>query len=221
MDQQSAELGTELVLDNRKLILGFVLLVALCGACFVIGFMEGKRQAIQAKVEAIAPGALVPPFGEIASSPAARIPGKATEAAPGRDQTTSESRDRYKNVPSGAAETGKAGAKTEIVLPPGGAPTNPAAAAPTKAKNPSASEVPVPAAKVSYSVQVGAFRQLNEAEAKVSSVKAKGFECVIEPPKAPNQLYLIKVGKFVARADALAMQRKLTKAGFSCFIKTN
>ncbi len=221
MEQRSAELGTELVLDNRKLILGFVLLVALCGACFIIGFMEGKRQAIQAKVEAIAPGSLAQAPIEIPSGTAAKIPGKGTEAAPAKDQTVRGQLDWYNSVQRGATETGKAAPKTETVPPTPGAQTSPATVTPTKGNNPPAPEVRVPAAKVTYSVQVGAFRQLNEAEAKVSSVKAKGFECVIEPPKAPNQLYLVKVGIFVARADAVAMQRKLAKAGFSCFIKTN
>jgi cell division protein FtsN len=218
MEQRSAELGTELVLDNRKLILGFVLLVALCGACFIIGFMEGKRQAIQAKVEAIAPGSLVPTPSEIPSSTAAKIPGKATEAAPAKDQTVRDPLDWYKNVQRGDAEPGKPAPKTKVVPP---AQTSAATVTPTRGNNPPAPEVPVPAAKVSYSVQVGAFRQLKAAEAKVSDVKAKGFECVIEPPKAPNQLYLVKVGKFVARADAVAMQRKLANAGFSCIIKPN
>ncbi len=221
MEQQSAELGTELVLDNRKLIIGFVLLVGLCGACFVIGFMEGKRQAVQTKVEAMAPGAGFPTPSEIPSSTAATNSGKAAETAPARDPAAREQLDWYKNVQRSDAETGKPAVKTEVVKPTPGAYPSAAKAAPAKEKSSPVPAVPVPAAKVSYSVQVGAFRQLSEAEAKASSVKAKGFECVIDAPKAPNQLYLVKVGNFVARADALSMQRKLAKAGFSCFIKTN
>jgi cell division protein FtsN len=99
--------------------------------------------------------------------------------------------------------------------------STPAAETAAKGEKPPVPVVAVPAAKVSYSVQVGAFRQLSEAEAKVSAVKAKGFDCAIEPPTAGNQLYLVKVGNYAARADALSMQRKLTKAGLSCFIKTN
>ena len=47
MDDQSAEPGFEFVLDNRKLIVVFLLLISFCGGFFVLGFMEGKRQGMQ------------------------------------------------------------------------------------------------------------------------------------------------------------------------------
>ncbi len=74
---------------------------------------------------------------------------------------------------------------------------------------------------MTYTVQVGAFRQLKEAESKAESVRAKGFECTIVPPGASSEYYLVKVGQFKLRADAKAMQLKLTKAGFSCYVKSN
>jgi cell division protein FtsN len=204
MEPQSADAGTELVLDNGKLILGFVLLVALCGACFVIGFMEGKRQAIQAKVDSMAPltPASTPP-GEPPAAAGIKITESPATAPPAKDRSVREPLDWYKNVQRNEPGTGK-------VLP--------AAEPASQGISPPASAA---SGKATYTVQVGAFRNMREAEAKGGTVQSKGFLCTIDPPKAPEQLYLVKVGKFASRAEAVAMQRKLTKAGFSCFIKTN
>ncbi len=221
MDQRNAELGTELVLDNRRLILGFVLLVALCGACFVIGFMEGKRQAIQAKIDAMAPASLAAAPPNLPASTAGQSADRAPEPSPAKDRAGRDQLDWYKNIQRGDIEIRKPAPKTEIAPPAAADKTSTIAPTQAKRATPPAPDVAVPAAKISYSVQVGAFRQLNEAEGKVSAVKAQGFDCFVEPPKTPDQLYLVKVGRFATRADARAMQLKLTKAGFSCFIKTN
>jgi cell division protein FtsN len=76
-------------------------------------------------------------------------------------------------------------------------------------------------AAISYSVQVGAFRQRKEAEAKAAVLQSKKYACVIEPSGGPDGLYLLKVGKYESRADAIAMQNRLKKDGFTTFIKTN
>ena len=47
MMDDASESGLELVLDNRKIVIGFVLLIFICGCFFVIGFIEGKRQGFQ------------------------------------------------------------------------------------------------------------------------------------------------------------------------------
>jgi cell division protein FtsN len=79
----------------------------------------------------------------------------------------------------------------------------------------------VPSANATYSVQVGAFKQRQDAEVTAKSLEAKGFQPVIEDPRLPSPYYLVKVGRFELRADAYAMQQKVKKAGFACFIKTN
>jgi cell division protein FtsN len=93
--------------------------------------------------------------------------------------------------------------------------------APPKSTSVPRQDPAVPAAKVTYTVQVGAFRQLKEAESAAAGVRSKGFECAIEPPSATNTLYLVKVGQFKTRTDAVAMKNKLSKAGFSCYVKSN
>ena len=43
MDKPAEE--SRLDLDNRKLIIAFVLLMCICAGFYVFGFVEGKRQA--------------------------------------------------------------------------------------------------------------------------------------------------------------------------------
>jgi cell division protein FtsN len=220
MEQPGTEAGTELVLDNRKLIVGFVLLAALCGACFVIGFMEGKRQATQAKMDSMPLAAPPAEPTEGLASGLSKSPGK-TQDIPAKDRSIREQLDWYKNVQGSGTGAAKAAIKADGTTSTPVAPKSAAPAPEPKGSNILPPAVAVPAAKVSYSVQVGAFRQLKEAEATVAGLKAKGFEAVIDPPKSEKQLYLVKVGQYELRADAIAMQHKLTKAGISCFIKTN
>jgi cell division protein FtsN len=72
-----------------------------------------------------------------------------------------------------------------------------------------------------YSVQVGAFRQAEQAASRASALKARGYPCNLIPPGGTNELYLVTVGAFDSRADAVAMQLRLKKDGFSSFIKTS
>jgi cell division protein FtsN len=221
MEQRSADPGAELVLDNRKLILGFVLLVAMCGACFVIGFMEGKRQAVQAKIESIAPMPAAAGSGTASSTPASPPPAASVTTNAAKDKNARDQLDWYKNVQRGESGVPKTPPKPEAVSPTQAPEQKDANSAPPKNTALPGPEPAVPAGKVTYSVQVGAFRQLKEAETAAAGVRGKGFECAIESPSTTNTFYLVKVGPFKTRADAVAMKNKLSKAGFSCYIKFN
>jgi len=221
MDQRGAEPGTEVVLDNRKLILGFLLLIVVCGAFFVIGFMEGKRQAVQARVDSgttpatPSSGSSAPPVTE-AKSPAGGSQAQATPERSVRDQL-----DWYKNVQRGSGEAPKAITPGEISsssVPD--AKKGPATKLETPAA-PATKETSAPAGKTTYFVQAGAFRQRHEAEVRADDLKSKGFTSSIEAPKTADQFYLVKVGKFDSRAEAVAVSRKLQKAGFEAIIKKN
>ena len=209
MMQNSSESGYELVLDNRRLIIAFIVLILFCGCFFVLGFVEGKRQGFQvgsltAAESAVKPVPVEPPESE---NPATAAD---SETSAVQEDAEKQQLNWYKNV-SGQEQ------KNEITPPP----AKPAPAATPKKETAKPAISTKPAAPVSYTVQVGAFRQRQQAEVKAKLLRSKGFDCGIEVPQSSEALYLLKVGRFKSRADAVAMQLRLKKSGFSSFIKTN
>ncbi len=222
MNQTGTDSGTELVLDNRKLIITFLVLVVVCGAFFVIGFMEGKRQAVPTRVERTPSYPAAGTEAE-ARGPDTKAAGRPTESAPNEDRSGRSQMDWYRNVQgkeSGAQKPSEApkAAKTTPTPPE----KKPVVSQPQVTKGTAATGAGsmVPAANVTYTVQVGAFKQRQEAESRAGALKAKGYDCVIDFSPV-QQLYLVKVGKFDTRADAKAMQLQLSKDGISSFIKVD
>jgi len=242
MAENASEAGMEVVLDNRKLIIAFVLLVAILGCAFVVGFVEGKRQGYQEGIQAAAdsmPSETSDSTQAQATQPAGSSP--VTEAS--KEKPEEQPLDWYKTVNRKEGEPDN----TQKIMPapPKKEASGATADAAAKPKTPTAAgtastisktvdapstetaagTAPKPAAAaagpVTYSVQVGAFRQKSESDVKARTLKAKGFDCRVEPPGSAGQLYLVKVGNFKSRADAVAMQLRLKKSGFTSFIKTN
>jgi cell division protein FtsN len=202
MDRRTNQSGYELVLDVRRLIVAFALLTLVCGAFFVLGFVEGKRQAVQMPpVEAAAPA----PAG-IATQDTAQATAPQAEPSKEDDKAVRQQLDWYDSV-SGRKQPNADAAGTALT---GKAAPSKAAAVPAK-----------PVAAVAYSCQVGAFSQSKEAEAKAASLRSRGFDPVIEAPSGNRGLYLLKVGHFGTRSEAAAMQLRLKKDGISSFIKSN
>ncbi len=215
LEQPVADSGREFVFDSRKLIVAFGLLIAICGCFYVIGFVEGKRQGMQAGVEQ---AALTAPVGrqEKTSQPVGKTATDSARKTPG-DRPVPEQLEWYKSVGK-SGETGVEHTPATAHEESSGSEKSP------KAKESVKSATQLAAGKTlaaGYSVQVGAFRLLKEAESKAEMLKAKGYAFTIDPPTGPNQLYLLKVGKFESRADAAAMQLRLKKDGFATFIKAN
>jgi cell division protein FtsN len=205
MEDRAVESGLELVLDNKKLIIAFLVLSSVCCFFWVLGFVEGKRQGFREGTQSAA----VP----VSSASFAGAPIKEGSAAVS-SETNAPEKDAspetrplnwYKNVNQAKEEA-------KIESPPKKKAEEPA--------DKSKSQI-LPATPITYSVQVGAFSQKHEAELKAQSLKSKGFDYRIESPHPPEQLYLLKVGKFDSRADAGAMQLRLRKSGFACFVKVN
>jgi cell division protein FtsN len=130
-----------------------------------------------------------------------------TAAKPQEDASMRDQLDWYKRV-------NKPGEATKGLEP---AP-EPAKAV-VKAPEPPVRPVATASGPGGYSVQVGAFRQRREADAKATQLKAKGYDCVMESPASPKALFLLKVGRYNTRADAVAMQRRLQRDGFTSFVK--
>ena len=98
MNQTGADSGTEFVLDNRKLIITFLVLVVVCGAFFVIGFMEGKRQAVPTRVERT-PSDPAAGTEAQARGPDAKAADRPTESTPIEDRSGSAQLDWYQERP--------------------------------------------------------------------------------------------------------------------------
>jgi cell division protein FtsN len=207
MAQSSSESGMELVLDNRRLIVAFVLLVFVCGIFFILGFIEGKRQ-----------GAAVAERNVIAQPP--------TQSADLGQQKREEPRPvstKGPDIPA-ARDSGAPLQWYDNVSknePPNAslAPPPNSLQKPPTAKNsgppPSAGSAPV-----TYTVQIGAFHLREDAEKRGEILKEKGYQFVIESPAKAGDFYLVKVGNYKSRAEAQAVRLKLQKDGFNTFIKT-
>jgi cell division protein FtsN len=217
MENRAPASGLELILDNRKLIVAFALLITICGCFFVLGFIEGKRQGAQ-EAARIA----VPPTGGEARE--AKAPEGGSGSKPAEERAAKEQLDWYKSV-NGRADAGSKGLdKTAGAPAKGAAPPKPEGdvAVSGASRSAAAEQNRPPEVKTTYSVQVGAFRQREQAEAKVKMLKSKGYDqCFIEPPASDQQLFLLKVGKFESRAEAVSMRLRLKKDGITSFIKAN
>ncbi len=211
MDNQNSESGIELVLDNPKLVLLFALFIAICGGFFVLGFIEGKRQGLQEGSLASAGGASQATYdggGTSQSSDSALLNQMVAEA---QQDLVGD-----KDGPAGETEPAEAIKESR---PPEDARTSSSPTEPTGKLE--SKEDSVFSAPTAYSVQVGAFRQREDAEKQARLIRSKGYDCRIEPPGPPQQLYLLKVGRFKTRAEAVAMQLRLKQSGFATFIKTD
>jgi cell division protein FtsN len=243
MVDHPADSGYELVLDNRKLIITFVVLVLTWCAFFVLGFMEGKRQGYQSGAQTAAETVSKP--GQEESQAPADTQSAATDSVTktikgdteekplnwykdvsehGEKQAIATLPDAPKAAPKvveskPAAEPAPKAVAAKAAATP--TPKAPPVAVPVVEPAPKAAATPAVSAASSYTVQVGAFRQRQQAEAKAQLLKSKGFEGRIEPPQSAEGLYLLKVGKFKSRTEAVAVQLRLKKSGFASFIKTN
>jgi cell division protein FtsN len=213
MDRRS-ETGLEFVLDNRKLVVAFFVLIAVCGTFFVIGFMEGKRQAVGNIAANPAPAAAPGTEAKQDASPSQVAGDAATK--PVEDRSVRDQLDWYKRVNKAADATRGLEPLPEPATPVVQPESRAAAAKPAVQADPGAVS-----ASGTYSVQVGAFRQRREIDAKAAALKAKGYNCVIESPGAEGELYLLKVGRYSSRVEAHSMQLRLKRDGFTSFIKTN
>ena len=229
MDQRSGDGGFELILDNRKLLVAFALLMGICGVCFVFGFIEGKRQVPRAEGGKLGDTPSSQPVGAEAGRDT-RAPSANTSSKSIEDRSVREQLEWYKNVsqrPQGEAKAKAPEMAAKPDKPASQQNHGPAAASAPAEKGglatseSSASGEAALTLKKTYSVQVGAFTQREVAEAKAALLRAKGYSYTIEPPGSGNSYYSLKVGKFDSRADAVALRLRLKKDGFQTLIKTN
>jgi cell division protein FtsN len=211
MTQATGGPGLELVLDNRKLIIGFILLMIVCAAFFLFGFVEGKRQAMEAQNREQAgqasQGSPLPPPQQSSAG---------TETKPIEERPVQEQLDWYKKVNQKSEAEKKSATK-----PPAAATALPPAKKTPPPTPPAVNPAPTTTAPAaaSYTVQVGAFKDRREAEKKGAELKSKGYEFSVSP--LPTGLFGVRVGSFDSRAGAVEMQNRLRKDGFQTIIKTH
>jgi DedD protein len=220
MDRHPVEPGFEFVLDNRKLIVIFALLMAVCAGFFVFGFVEGKRQALKPEIRKAPVG---PSNLEAAPASAEGNKVPSTPAPAVADPAIRDQLEWYKNVkdrPESATRRKEPPARAKAAKKGEPASTIGTASPITKTAAPAESSPGLsPANKATYSVQVAAYRNRRDAEARAEALKSKGYEFIIEPSSTRENLYHLKVGRFDSRAEAAAMELKLKRDGFSTLIK--
>src|SRR5687768_9181718 len=171
-DRVPSDTSVEVVLDNRKLILIFGVLMALCIVFFVLGFVEGKRQGAKLEADKTTRARLNTPA---VSEPEARPAGENSAAKPTEERPVREQLDWYKNVNQKTPPVPKLPVPdSPVVSPP------PAAKGPyspekdkfsgmSKAANRKSPPQPRVSSRTTYSLQIGAFRQRQEAATAVSA----------------------------------------------------
>jgi cell division protein FtsN len=230
MVDHDAESGRELVLDNRKLIIAFAVLIAICGCFFVVGFIEGKRQGFQEGNQTVAETAHKanpairqaqapkPAKADGGAPPTAAPDAGAPDAGAAAKEGSVEQRLNWQKVVTTGETKDISLAAKGVKEPVKETEKKPAAESDGKTKPQANATHSEP---VTYSVQIGAFRVRHEAESKAKMLRAKGYECRVEEPQSPEDLYLLKVGKYKSRAEAVAMQIRLKKSEPKSFVKTN
>lgn len=219
-ERAPSDTSVEVVLDNRKLILVFAVLMALCIVFFVLGFVEGKRQGAKLEADKTTRTRRNTPA---VLEPEASAAGENSAAKPMRERPVREQLDWYKHVNQKTQPITKLPTSTSapsgVKVP--SAPEKDKFSGRSKATNLKSPAQPVVSSHTTYSLQIGAFRQRKEAATAVSALGAKGYTCIITPPASGDSYYRLKVGQFDSRADAIALQLKLKKDGFATLIKAN
>ncbi len=204
MENRPPDSGLELVLDNRKLIVAFVVLLAVCGCFFILGFVEGKRQGVQ---EATRNTAAAIPGGQSEM----RTPGGEPDKKQPDDRASKEPLDWYKSVSS------RNQVPKTLAKPPAPPPKASPSKAPGQETAAKTQSNPASAAKTVYSVQVGVFKNRDTVDAEAKRLKSKGFDNYIE--RLESGSYSLRVGRFDTRGEAVAMGHRLKAAGFATLIK--
>jgi cell division protein FtsN len=212
MAYRDADSGRELVLDNRKLLIIFLVFIVILGVAFVLGFIEGKRQGIQQGEQAAVDTARRANPAD-AQAAAAKPPASEAAAPAAKEDAGDPQMSWYGNL--NRKDKGTEGARP--------APASPKVSV-VEAKHPAKPPKPEDASQsgsTTYSVQAGAFREKSEVETKAKALRSQGYDCRIEAPQSRDGFYLLKVGRYKTRAEAVAMKKRLDKNGTFSIIKTN
>ena len=230
---------TEITLGAGKLLGLFLLLAAICGVFFSIGYSLGKssgrEQAMNDQPAQV--NAAEPPASTSASSenkPSAAIPAKSESQPPG-DEATSASKPGnltfYKAVQQNdtsqepaekpAAASPSPGPKVVEAESPAKTPPAPSSAAVAARNVPDVishtSPVTGPGTIV---VQIAAVSREDDAVALAGALRKKNYNVfVVNNPVNNDKFYHVQVGPFATMPEAEAMKAKLIGEGYNPIIK--
>ena len=211
----------ELVMGNRQLLTGFLIVVLLFGVAFAMGYIVGRNSTPSAKLQAEAASAANAAGKDARPQPA---PPVQPDATPPADQSAPPAADQAPAQPATDA------AATQPVTQPAAQPVTQPAPAPPPAVTPPAKETPPAAAPEPPAVaapaaaapvteappgsywQVIATANRTSADALLKGLKDKGFPVTLSP--GPNNLVRVLVGPYTDTQSMGRAKTRLEDEGF-------
>jgi cell division septation protein DedD len=193
-----------------------VILFALCAACFVFGYTEGRRSFTESASVAAPPAPGAPVFAQpaaLASKPSAGQSGaQAQQPASMADQPDSSASDSTP-VPAPVAVSVPTGSNGSAASAGPGQVASAASAAGT-----GSSVQPALTQASGIMVQIAAVSHPEDADVLVGALRKRGYAVSAHRDPADGLLH-VQVGPFTNRNDAAAMRQKLLNDGYNAIVE--
>jgi DedD protein len=238
---------TEITLGVGKLLGLFILLAAVCGVFFSIGYSvgrsSGREQALNDQPQANAtssPDSVLASTSSAEGKPSAGVAAKPEAQAPAADDANANNQQRltfYKAVQQNDNPTPSAEKATEpghdlkAAETPQAPKVTTAAATSITVNPPAAAATAKPAADVishtspvtgpgTIVVQIAAVSREDDAVALAGALRKKNYNVfVVNNPITNDKFYHVQVGPFSTLAEAEAMKAQLVAEGYNPIIK--
>ena len=228
---------TEITLGVGKLLGLFILLAAICGIFFSIGYSLGKSSGREQALNdqpAVSSDASSAVAGSATNKPSAAVLTKSDNQAPPSDEPTNSTNTQQGDLTfynavkqsdgtTAAAEEKPAAAQQTPAIKPEAAATT-APILPTTATTTRKPEVISHTSPVTgpgtLVVQIAAVSREDDAVALAGALRKKNYNVfVVNNPVTNDKLYHVQVGPFSTLADAEAMKARLVAEGYNPIIK--
>jgi DedD protein len=216
----------ELTLGPAMLLTLGVVLFALCAACFVFGYAEGRQSTTESASVSAPPKAATPAVVQAAapaSKPSAGQSGaQAEEPAAPADQPDSSASDSTP-VPAPVAVSVPTGSNgVAASAGPGQPAIHPALAGQTAgaeaAASTGSSAQPALTQASGIMVQIASVSHPEDADVLVGALRKRGYAVSAHRDPADGLLH-VQVGPFANRNDAVAMRQKLLNDGYNAIVE--
>jgi len=215
------EPGAERAARDRELTLGpamlltlGVILFALCAACFVFGYVEGRRSITESASVAAPPTPGTAAVGQPAT-PASKPSAGQSGAQPLQPAATADQPN------SSASDSTPVPAPVAVSVPTGsngGATASPGQTASAEAASTGTGVQPALAQASGIMVQIAAVSHPEDADVLVGALRKRGYAVSARHDPADGLLH-VQVGPFANRNDAAAMRQKLLNDGYNAIVQ--